>query len=109
MKVHRLKDGRLDCSASPVTLSLCCMDTKRHGTEEFKRQAGVKVKGIIESWKPDVVIGSDDNYVKYVIVPYFRDAKLSFVFCGVNCWPTWPQGSPVSASLSPCRPAPGRC
>lgn len=95
LKVHRLKDGTLDCSASPVTLSICYMDTKRNGSEQFKRQAGVKVKDIIESWKPDVVIGSDDNYTKYVIMPYYRGGKLPFVFCGVN-WDASEYGLPCS-------------
>src|SRR5664280_2895586 len=43
LKIHRQKDGRLDCSASRVSLHLCYMDTKRNRDEEFKRQAGVKV------------------------------------------------------------------
>jgi ABC-type uncharacterized transport system substrate-binding protein len=95
LNIHRFNDGRLDCSASPVTLSLCYMDTKRNGAEEYKRQAGLRVKSIVECWKPDLVIGSDDNYAKYVIVPYFRGAKLPFVFCGVN-WDASEYGLPCS-------------
>jgi len=84
LKIHRLKDGQLDCSGSRVILRVCYMDTKRHGTEEFKRKAGAKVQEIIKSWKPDLVMGSDDNFVADVVVPYCCDSRIPVVFCGVN-------------------------
>jgi ABC-type uncharacterized transport system substrate-binding protein len=31
-----------------------------------------------------VVTASDDNAARYLIMPYYRDAALPFVFCGVN-------------------------
>lgn len=48
LKARRQAGGELDCSASPVALSVCHMDTKRNGSEEFKRQAGLRVKALIE-------------------------------------------------------------
>ncbi len=60
------------------------MDTKRNKTDEFKKEAALKAKGIIESFQPDVVIVSDDNAVKYLVMPYYKDNSLPFVFCGVN-------------------------
>jgi ABC-type uncharacterized transport system substrate-binding protein len=39
---------------------------------------------LIQEFKPDVVIASDDNASKYLVMPYYRDAELPFVFCGVN-------------------------
>ena len=60
------------------------MDTKRNKTDEFKKEAALKAKGIIESFQPDVVIVSDDNAVKYLVMPYYKDKSLPFVFCGVN-------------------------
>jgi ABC-type uncharacterized transport system substrate-binding protein len=39
---------------------------------------------LIKSFRPDVVIASDDNASKYIIVPYFKNADLPFIFCGVN-------------------------
>ena len=60
------------------------MDTKRNNTDEFKKEAALKAKEIIESFKPDVVIVSDDNAVKYLVMPYYKDKSLPFVFCGVN-------------------------
>ena len=60
------------------------MDTKRNGDEAFKKEAALNAKAVIESFQPDVVIAADDNASKYLIMPYFKDADLPFVFCGVN-------------------------
>ena len=60
------------------------MDTKRHKSEEDKRQAALAAKEIIETWQPDVVITADDNAAKYLIAPYYKNHELPFVFCGVN-------------------------
>lgn len=67
-----------------VELKIIRMDTKRNSDVSFKKDAALKAKSEIESFKPDVVIASDDNASKYLIQPYFKDADLSFVFCGVN-------------------------
>jgi ABC-type uncharacterized transport system substrate-binding protein len=71
------------------------MDTKRNQSEDFKRQAALKAKALIESYQPDVVIASDDNASKYLIRPYFRDADLPIVFCGVN-WDASVYGYPYA-------------
>lgn len=60
------------------------MDSKRNPDPGYGRQKAIEAKALIESWKPDVVIASDDNVSKYLIMPYYRDADLPFVFCGVN-------------------------
>jgi ABC-type uncharacterized transport system substrate-binding protein len=60
------------------------MDTKRNGSEEFKKEAGLKAKAAIEEFKPDVIIASDDNASKYALVPYFKDGAIPVVFSGVN-------------------------
>ena len=33
---------------------------------------------------PDLLIVSDDNAVKYLVVPNFQDDPMPIVFCGVN-------------------------
>ncbi len=76
-----------------IELKFHRMDTKRNASEEFKKTAGIKAKDLIESWKPDVVIASDGSASKYVIVPYYKDVDLPFVFCGVN-WDAKPFGFP---------------
>lgn len=60
------------------------MDTKRNPSEGFARAAAQRVRAEIEAMRPDIVIASDDNASKYLIEPYYRDADLPFVFCGVN-------------------------
>jgi ABC-type uncharacterized transport system substrate-binding protein len=81
--------------ASGAELKVIRMDTKRNGSDEFKKEAALKAKAVIEEFKPDVVIAADDNASKYLIVPYYKDAALPFVFCGVN-WDASGYGFPAS-------------
>ena len=71
------------------------MDTKRQKDEASKRNAADQARAIIESWKPDVVITADDAAAKYLIVPFYRDHKLPFVFSSVN-WTAKEYGFPFS-------------
>ena len=90
-----------------VELKILRMDTKRNDTEEFGKQAGLRAKSVIEDFKPDVVIISDDPAFKYLLMPYYRDAALPFVFCGIN-WDVSIYGAPynntagmIEVSLTP--------
>jgi ABC-type uncharacterized transport system substrate-binding protein len=67
-----------------VTLKIFRMDTKRNPDEAFKKKVALEAKDLIAAFRPDVVIASDDNASKYLIVPYFKNTSLPFVFCGVN-------------------------
>lgn len=67
-----------------ITLRIFRMDSKRNTDEAFIRRAALQAKEIIDTFKPDVVITSDDNAARYLIVPYFKNAALPFVFCGIN-------------------------
>ena len=60
------------------------MDTKKNKSEILKKQAALQAKKIIDKWKPDLVITSDDNAAKYLIKPYYLNSKIPFVFCGIN-------------------------
>ena len=71
-------------NGNDVTLRIHRMDTKRNGSETYKKNAALKVREVIVEFRPDVVIASDDNASKYLIMPYYKDARLPFVFCGVN-------------------------
>jgi len=71
------------------------MDTKRKKDEQQIRQAALNAKNLIETRQPDVVIASDDNAAKYLIVPYFKNADIPFVFCGIN-WTVEQYGFPFS-------------
>ena len=69
------------------------MDTKRlKQPEQIKKSADMAIE-IIEKWKPDVVITSDDNAAKHLIVPHFKNNSLPFVFSGVN-WTVEEYGFP---------------
>jgi ABC-type uncharacterized transport system substrate-binding protein len=50
----------------------------------LRKMLPLKAKEIIEAFKLDVVIAADDNASKFLTMPYFKDAALPFVFCGVN-------------------------
>jgi hypothetical protein len=86
-------DDSVDDSNSKVALKIFRMNTKLNNSEEFGQQAALKAKEIIESWQPDAVITSDDNAFKYLVVPYYKDANLPFVFCGIN-WDVSVYGAP---------------
>ncbi len=76
--VRQVLDGK------GIELKIVRMDTKRNPDEAFKKQAGEKAKAAIDEFKPDVVIAADDNASKFVIVEYYKESTLPFVFCGVN-------------------------
>jgi ABC-type uncharacterized transport system substrate-binding protein len=71
------------------------MDTKRNKHPEHMKKAGLEVKQLIDSWKPDIVITADDNAAKYVIQAHYKDHEVPFVFCGVN-WTADEYGFPYS-------------
>ncbi len=80
-------------SSSGVKLKIVRMDTKRNGSDEFKNEAALKAKAVIETFKPDVVIAADDNASKFLVMQYYKNADLPFVFCGVN-WDATGYGYP---------------
>jgi len=75
---------QFESDGSNVALRIFYLDTKRNDSEEFGRASAARAKAEIDSWKPEVVICSDDNAVRDLIVPYFKGSTLPFVFCGVN-------------------------
>jgi len=69
------------------------LDGKRHLDSDFAKAKALEAKELIDTWKPDVVIAADDNASKYLIMPYFKDAAVPVVFCGLN-WTAEPYGYP---------------
>ena len=80
---------------SGVQLKVIRMNTKRNPDVAFKKKAAQKAKKVIEQFRPDVVIAADDNASKFLVKPYYKDADLPFVFCGVN-WDAKVYGYPYS-------------
>ncbi len=66
------------------TIDKFYMDTKRNPDVEFAKKMALAAKKHIEETKPDVVIACDDNASRYLVMPYFKDADLPIVFCGLN-------------------------
>lgn len=90
----RIADAVADTlQGTGAELKIIHMDTKRNATEAFKKQAALDAKAVIEAYQPHVVTASDDNAAKYLIMPYFKDADLPFVFCGLN-WDAATYGFP---------------
>ncbi len=70
--------------AAGVEVKTIHLDTKRKPSTAEKEAAAERAKAEIESFAPAVVTMSDDNAVKYLLQPYFKDSDLPFVFCGLN-------------------------
>ncbi|MBV1787360.1 hypothetical protein KQ940_04760 [Marinobacterium sp. D7] len=77
-----------------VELKIVHMDTKRNTSEAFIKSAALGVKAAIDEFEPDVVIASDDNASKYVVVPYLKDSNTPVIFCAVN-WDASVYGFPT--------------
>jgi len=77
-----------------IEFEIVRMDTARNTSEEFKQEAALQAKAAIEAFNPDVIIASDDNAQKYLIVPYIMETGLPVVFCGVN-WDASSYGYPT--------------
>lgn len=87
--LHEVFDG------TGVELKIVRLDTKNNPDEAFGQAAGLKAKAEIEAFQPDVVIASDDNAQKYLVVPYLKDTEFSVVFNGVN-WDGSAYGFPAN-------------
>lgn len=84
-----------DVLQGKCTVQRFYMDTKREPAPEAAQKKGLEAKALIESWQPDIVIASDDNASRYVIMPYFKDSAIPVVFTGVN-WTVDEYGYPYS-------------
>jgi ABC-type uncharacterized transport system substrate-binding protein len=60
------------------------MDTKRNPSEEYIKNRAAEILDSINKKNPDLLIASDDNAVKYLVVPNFQGNPMPIVFCGIN-------------------------
>lgn len=60
------------------------MDTKRKKSVAQIQDAARQARRLITDWDPDVVITADDHAARYLVAPFYRNAELPFVFCGIN-------------------------
>jgi len=70
--------------SKPYSIKWHYMDTKRHPSEEYKKQVGDVAKGLIKQWNPDIIIAIDDNAQKYVASSFLNHPGMSILFSGVN-------------------------
>lgn len=67
-----------------LTFEIFRMDTKRNKSQAQIKKSARQVKKKIDNFNPDLIIASDDNAQKHLIVPFYRETELPVVFCGVN-------------------------
>ena len=79
-----IQKGIEDVLLGKCDLKIYYLDTKRNPGEVWARFQAKKVRDQILLDKPDVVIVSDDNASRYLVVPYFKNSPIPFVFCGLN-------------------------
>ena len=84
------------------------MDTKRRRSEADIRTAAADAAALIGRLAPDVVITSDDNAARHLIVPHLRGGEVPVVFSGIN-WTVEEYAFPASnvtgiVEVAPIRP-----
>ncbi len=94
LNIKALPDGTYDTSASEVLIRFFRMDTKRKKSDAEKKESALAAEALIEEWRPDILVASDDNAAKYLVEPYYKNSMLPVVFCGVN-WDASGYGFPT--------------
>ncbi len=69
------------------------MDAKRHKEPQEIAQKALEARALIEAWHPDIVITADDDAAQYLVMPFYKDHTIPFVFCGLN-WTVTEYGLP---------------
>lgn len=67
-----------------IELKTFFLDTKRKSSAPEIKESITNALAEIKSFNPDLLLVSDDNAVKDLVVPYFNNLKTPVVFCGVN-------------------------
>lgn len=65
-------------------LHIFYMDTKPIRSEARLKQVGQQAQKFIQKHQPDIILASDDNAMKYVVKPYYKNSQTPVVFCGIN-------------------------
>jgi TRAP-type transport system periplasmic protein len=77
-----------------VHLETFFMDTKRNNSPAYTEKVVKEALQKIKTFAPDLIIVSDDNAVKDIIVPHFKNGPIPVVYCGVN-WSAESYGLPA--------------
>jgi ABC-type uncharacterized transport system substrate-binding protein len=80
-----IMDGILEnFPADSFEIATYFMDTKRNPSTEFIENRARQLFDTIMEIKPDILLVSDDNAVKYIVKPHLQELSMPVVFCGVN-------------------------
>jgi len=60
------------------------LDSKRNPSPEKIQENVTLALEQIQKFKPDLIIASDDDAVKYLVVPHLKGKEIPVGFCGVN-------------------------
>lgn len=77
-------DGIEEGLKDEADLKIAFLDSKRHSDPDFIKKRVKEILNQIQKFEPGVIIASDDNAVKYIIEPHFKNGPIPVVFCGVN-------------------------
>ena len=89
-----LRAGLEPALGDVCALETLYMDTKRDRRPEHARAVGAAIARRIDEDPPDVVIVSDDNAVRHLVVPHLVGGPVPIVFSGVN-WTVEEYGLPA--------------
>ena len=78
-----------------IDLTTIYLDSKRNPGKPFIREAADKAYETILSVRPDIIIASDDNASRYLVMPYLKNSTYPVIFCGIN-WDAEIYGYPYS-------------
>ena len=71
-------------AGSGADLKVWYMGTLRNRSEAYGQKAGRLANRVVEEYRPDVLIASDDNAQRFLVEPYLKGSNLPVIFCGVN-------------------------
>ncbi|MBP9712064.1 MAG: hypothetical protein KBD60_00050 [Sterolibacterium sp.] len=77
--IRRVLDQRGD-----YTVRWYYLDTKRHPWPDFKDNAGLAARRMIDEMQPEVILAVDDDAQNYVSRHYLNHPHIRIVFAGVN-------------------------
>lgn len=77
-----------------VKIKTAFLDAKNISDEKILKNNAAKIANEIENYTPDIVIASDDDANKFVVVPYLKNKNLPIIFIGVN-WDASKYGYPT--------------
>lgn len=80
----RLEKALVERLQAHCTIQTFYMDSKQLKNRQQLTEIGLQAKAFIERHNPDVLIVSDDNAARYVLLEHYANQPLPVVFSGIN-------------------------